>query len=292
MESFKDKSVVITGGASGVGKALAMRLGREGAKVIISDIEQDRLDAALAEIRDAGIDAKARRVDVSVRDEVFGLADEAFEHFGEVDCVFNNAGVGAGGGVTNWTISENAFRWGFDVNFFGPLYGIEAFVPRMLEQNKEGIISATSSGAGIVFPPSATPYCCTKAAVIALYETLSHQLQSMSSKLRAALLFPGPHVINSALMNSQRNLQDRYDDPTVRAGNGITDIPSFQAAMKMYIGHEVPLTEPEEFADYTHDALLDGKFWVMPMTDLNKDAIRKRFEEMLSETGPSIPKMM
>ena len=291
MDSFKDKATVITGAAAGVGKAIAQRLGREGAPLLLSDIEKDKLDAVIAELKEAGVDAEGVRVDVTERDEVFALADKAFEKFGKVHCVFNNAGVGGGGGLTNWTIPEKAFRWAFDVNYFGPFYGIQAFVPRMLEQNEEGIISATSSGAGIVFPPGAPAYNCSKAALTALYEMLSHQFQSMSAKLRAALLFPGPHVINSDLMNSQRNLQDKYDDPAVRAGNGITDIPSFQQAMKMFIGKEVPLTEPEEFADYVHDALLEGKFWVKPTNDVTKQAIRTRFEEMISETGPSIPKM-
>ena len=292
MESFKDKATVITGAASGVGKALARRLGREGAPLLIADIEEDKLANAVSELKDEGIDIEGARVDVSSRDSVFALADKAFDKFGKVHCVFSNAGVGAGGGATNWTIPEKAFRWGMDVNFFGPLYGIQAFAPRMLEQNEEGIISATSSGAGIVFPPTATAYSCTKSAVIALYETLSHQLQQMSSKLRAALLFPGPHVVNTDLMSSQRNLPDKYDDPAVRAGSGISDMDTFQQAMKMFIGHEVEITEPEDFADYAHDALLAGKFWVLPLTEKTQAAVRLRFEEMLSETGPSIPKMM
>ncbi|MEM9013699.1 MAG: SDR family NAD(P)-dependent oxidoreductase [Pseudomonadota bacterium] len=292
MDSFKDKATVITGAASGVGKALAERLGREGAPVLISDIEQDSLDTAVSELKDKGIDIEGMRVDVTERDDVFALADKAFEKFGKVHCVFNNAGVGAGGGALNWLVPEKAFRWGFDVNFYGPLYGIQAFVPRMLEQNEEGIISATSSGAGIVYPPSSVGYSCTKAALTTLFETLSHQFTQMSAKLRAALLFPGPHVINSNLMNSQRNLQDKYDDPIVRQGSGINDMESFQKTMKMFIGHEVPLTEPEEFADIAHDLLLDGKFWVMPMEQITKDAIRLRFEEMLSQTNPSIPKML
>lgn len=292
MQSFQDKNVVITGGASGVGKALAMRLGREGAQVLIADIEPEALDKALADIQAAGIRAHAHVVDVASRDQVFALADKAFSLFDEVDCVFNNAGVGGGGGATNWEVPEKAWRWAFEVNFFGPLYGIQAFVPRMLAQNKDAVIAATSSGAGLVFPPMAPAYCCSKSALISLYETLSHQLQMMSARLQVVLLFPGPHVINSALMNSQRNVQPEFADEKVLAGNGITDIPSFQKTMKMFLGHEVELTEPEEFADYTHDAILDGKFWVMPMTEVTRAALRLRVEEMLTETGPSIPKMM
>ena len=292
MDSFQDKVTVITGGASGVGRALAKRLGREGARLLITDIEIKALNTTIEELKDQGMDVEGRQLDVTDRDAVFSTADYAFEKFGEVDCVFNNAGVGAGGGATNWEIPEKAFRWGMEVNFFGPLYGVQAYVPRMLEQNKEGIISATASGAGIVFPPMAPAYCSAKAALVAQYETLSHQLQMMSAQLRVALLFPGPHVVNTALMNSQRNLPKEFEDETLRKGTGITDMDSFQEIMKSFLGHEVDITEPEDFADYAHDALLAGNFWIFPTTDLTKKAIQIRFEEMLNETSPSIPKMM
>ncbi len=291
MESFKNKNIVITGGASGVGRALAMRLGREGAHLLVTDIQNDSLDKTVQDLKAEGIEAEGKQLDVTKRDDVFTIADYAFEKFSPLDCVFNNAGVGAGGGAFNWEVPEEAFHWGMAVNFYGPLYGIQAFVPRMLEQDKEAIIAVTSSGAGVVFPQMAPAYCASKSAVIALYETLSHQLQLMGSKLRAAILFPGPHIVNTQLMNSQRNLLPEFDIPALREGSGITDLNSLQQVMKETIGHEVDITEAEEFADYTHDALLEGKFWVKPLTQMGKAAIRKRFEEMITETGPSIPTM-
>ena len=289
MESFKDKNVVITGAGSGVGKALAQRFAKDGANLLLADIEQDRVEGVA---RDIGSAAQATRLDVTDRDAVFAMADQAYERWGHVDAVFNNAGVGGGGGATNWVTPEKAYRWAFEVNFYGPLHGLHAFLPRMVERGEEAIISATSSGAGLVFPPMSHAYSASKAALIALWETTQHQLDMNSSRVRAALLFPGPHVVNSDLMNSQRNLQAEYDDPALRAGSGINSIQTFQASMKMMIGHEVELTEPADFADYAHDALLDDKFWVLPLTDKTKQAIRKRTEEMLTESHPTLPQMM
>ncbi|MDT0575192.1 SDR family NAD(P)-dependent oxidoreductase [Croceicoccus sp. F390] len=289
MDSFKNKNVVITGAGSGVGRALAHRFAREGANLLLADIEEDRVKSVADQIGDA---AEGMRLDVTDRAAVFAMADMAFGRWGHVDAVFNNAGVGGGGGATNWVTPEKAYRWAFEVNFFGPLHGLHAFLPRMVERGEEAIISATSSGAGIVFPPMSHAYSASKAALIALWETTQHQLDMNSSLVRAALLFPGPHVVNSDLMNSQRNLQAQYDDPALRAGSGINSIESFQATMKMVIGHEVDLTEPEDFADYVHDAVLDDKFWVLPLTDKTKQAIRLRTEEMLTQSHPTIPQMM
>ena len=137
MDNFKEKTVFITGAASGVGKCIAAKLGREGSKLLITDIEQVALDKTVSELKAENIDVEGRKLDVTSRDDVFAMADYAFEKFGEIDVVFNNAGVGAGAGATNWEVPEKAFRWGMEVNFYGPLYGIQAFVPRMLKQDKE-----------------------------------------------------------------------------------------------------------------------------------------------------------
>ena len=289
MDSFKDKNIVITGAGSGVGRALGLRFAKEGANLLLADVEEHRVMAVADEI---GSSAEGIQVDVTNRDAVFAMADHAYDKWGNVDAVFNNAGVGGGGGATNWVTPEKAYRWAFEVNFYGPLHGLHAFLPRMLERGEEAIISATSSGAGLVFPPMSHAYSASKAALIALWETTQHQLDMHSSLVRAALLFPGPHVVNSDLMNSQRNLQTEFDDPALRAGSGIDSIESFQAAMKMMIGHEVELTEPEDFADYVHDALLEDKFWVLPLTEKTKAAIRKRTEEILTQSHPTIPQMM
>lgn len=292
MKEFRSKVAVITGGASGVGLALAHRLAREGANVVLADIEQEALDAAVEGLRATGAKAIGQKTDVVRREEVEALADRAFAEWGAVHMVFNNAGVGGGGGPTIWESPEKAFRWAMDVNYFGPLNGVLTFMPRLIAQGGEALIAATSSGAGIVFPPSSPAYSSSKAALIALWEVLAYQLQMAQSPIKAALLFPGPHVVDTGLFGSHRNLQSDYDDPLVREGTGINDIASFQAVMKMFLGREVDITNPADFAEEVFQSLLRDEFYILPLTDQTKAAVRKRYEDMLERRQPAIPDMM
>jgi NAD(P)-dependent dehydrogenase (short-subunit alcohol dehydrogenase family) len=288
---FNDKVAVITGAASGVGKALSHRLAKAGAKIVLSDIEAGALDTAVAEINDGGGTAIGIVCDASKRDEVDALRDQAFAKWGKVHAVFNNAGVGGGGGPSIWTSPEKSFRWAMDVNFFGPLNGILSFLPRMFEQNEGGLMAATSSGAGIVFPPNSPAYSASKSALIALMEILQFQLDMVQSDIKAAILFPGPHVVDTNLFGSHRNLQKDYDDPIIRAGGGIDDMETFQIVMKQFIGREVETTDPKDFAEEVYTSLLRDDFYILPLTDVTKDAVRKRFDDMLERRHPVVPQM-
>src|SRR5258706_14371484 len=211
MKDFKDKVAVITGGASGVGRSLAHRFAREGARIVVADIEQQALDATVEALRASGAQAIGHVTDVAKRESVESLADRAFAEWGRVDMVFNNAGVGGGGAATIQDTPEKAFRWAMDVNFFGPLHGIQVFMPRLIAQGGEALVAATSSGAGLVFPPNSAAYSASKSALIALMEVFAYQLQMAGSSIRAAIVFPGPHVVDTNLFGSHRNLQAEYD---------------------------------------------------------------------------------
>ena len=291
MKDFKGKAAVITGSASGVGLALAERLAREGCNVALADIEAPALEAAVARVKALGVDAIGVRTDVSKADQVEALAQKSFDHFGEVHLVFNNAGVGGGGAMTIWDTDVSAFRWAFDVNFYGVLNGINAFAPRLLRQNKEAVLSATSSGAGLIFPPNGPAYSASKAAVIALMEILSFQLMMAGSPVKAACLFPGPYVVDTNLFNSQRNAPEEYKNNN-QLGGGITSMESFQQAMEQMIGRRVETTQPEEFAEYVFAALQRDEFWIMPLNDRTAKALRDRFEGMIDKTNPMIADML
>jgi NAD(P)-dependent dehydrogenase (short-subunit alcohol dehydrogenase family) len=291
MKDFKGKTAVITGAASGVGLALAERLGREGARIVLADIEIGALDAAVARVKSGGVDAIGVKTDVTKADQVEALAEKSFSHYGEVDMVFNNAGVGGGGAMTIWDTDVSAFKWAFDVNFYGVLNGINAFAPRLLKQNKEAVLAATSSGAGLIFPPNSPAYSASKAAVIALMEILSFQLMMSGSPVKAACLFPGPYVVDTNLFNSQRNAPAEFKS-NAQLGGGITSMESFQQVMEQMIGRRVETTQPSEFADYVFGALQRDEFWIMPMHDRTEKALRDRFEGMITKTNPMIADML
>ena len=291
MQNVQGKVAVITGAASGVGKHLALRLAKAGAKLVLADIEADALNAAVEDVKASGAEVIGHVTDVAHREAVDSLRDRAFGHFGKVHLLFNNAGIGGNGGPTAWETTEKAFRWAMDVNFFGPLNGILSFMPRLIAQDEEVLVAATSSAAGIIFPPAAPAYSASKAALVALMEVMGMQLMLAGSKVQAAILFPGPNVVETRLFSSHRNLQPEYADPVIAAGSGVNDAAQFQAMMKQFLGRDVELTQPEDFAEEAYQSILRGDFYILPLNENTKAAIRKRTEDMIERRPLSIPDM-
>jgi len=172
---FTGKVAVITGGASGIGFALAQALGREGAKLVIADIEAGALEASVRRLGEAGCDAIGVRTDVGDRASVQALADRAWERFGAVHVLANNAGVATFGPTQ--AASHEDWLWSMRVNLWGPIHGVEAFVPRMVEQGAGGHVLFTASFAGLVPNRELGPYNVTKAGVVALAESLRKDLR-------------------------------------------------------------------------------------------------------------------
>lgn len=170
MQDFRDKVAVITGGASGIGLAVAEALGKEGAKLVLADIEQGALDRAVASLRGKGVTVEGVRTDVGDRASVQVLADRAWAAFGAVHIVMNNAGVVVFGPTQEMTNAD--WEWSIRVNQWGAIYGVEAFVPRMIAQGQGGHVLFTASFAGLVPNRELGPYNVTKAAVVALAESL------------------------------------------------------------------------------------------------------------------------
>ncbi|MEZ5237001.1 MAG: SDR family NAD(P)-dependent oxidoreductase [Acidimicrobiales bacterium] len=170
MEQLRGRTAVITGGASGIGLATARLLVAEGVSLVLTDIEQGPLDAACAELGAVGVVA-----DVSDLAAVQTLADTAFERFGRVDILFNNAGVAVGGPIAEMTHAD--WRWVIDVDLWGPIHGVEAFLPRMIAQGGGGHVLFTASFAGLVPNVGLGPYCVAKYGVVALAEVLQKELR-------------------------------------------------------------------------------------------------------------------
>ncbi len=284
MRDFRDRVAVITGGASGVGRALGVRLATEGARVVLADIDQARLDATAAEIAaDTGAQVVGIKVDVTKAESVDALADAVYDRFGAAHLVFNNAGVGLGEAQrTFWDLPVNDWHWGFDVNVFGVVYGIRSFVPRMLAGGEEGVIINTSSGnGGLRSLPNTPIYAASKAAVTSMSEVLHQQFLREGDKLRAAVLFPGPHVVNTSILASKRNRPDGY-------GAADDNKPAYETMEDLVrtTGLKMALTEPEEVAAFALEGVREGRFWLLPESAENDTKLRERMDNILERSNP------
>ena len=196
---------VVTGGAGGIGKGIVRALLAKGATVVIADVEEPALDVAVTQMTGLGA-VEGVLCDVSDFDSVVALADQVFAVHGHCNLLFNNAGVGAGGGGRAWDHEPNDWKWCFGVNVFGTANGVMAFVPRMIESGQPGQVVNTSSGDGGFAPvPMASVYASSKAAVSCLTEALHHQLVTDGTRLGASVFYPSGGLMNTGLFNSHRN---------------------------------------------------------------------------------------
>ena len=201
MKEFKGKVAVITGAASGIGRAVAERCVGEGMKIVLADIDEANLAKAETELKTPGGTVLAVRTDVSKRSDVERLARRALDAFGQVHLLFNNAGVGAGGAP--WEATWNDWEWVIGVNLWGVIYGVKVFTPLMLAQNTECHIINTSSAAGLTVGGATAPYAVTKHAVVALSESLYLTLQRRNSLVKVSVLCPG--LVRTNIVDAERN---------------------------------------------------------------------------------------
>jgi NAD(P)-dependent dehydrogenase (short-subunit alcohol dehydrogenase family) len=224
---FQAKVAVITGAASGVGKALARMLLDRGASVIAADVEQHALDNAVGELQGRGKgEAIGVTCDVTDYTSVEALAERTFTQFGKANLVFNNAGVGSPQAKV-WETTPNDWRWVTEVNLYGVAHGCMAFAPRMIESGEPGYIVNTTSGDGAIAPlPGASVYAASKAGVAITTECLARNLDEVGANIRAGLLFPsGRGLISTGLWTADRNRPEKWArererpplDPSVEA---------------------------------------------------------------------------
>ena len=200
MKALKGRVAVVTGGGSGLGRAMALHFAREGMHVAIADIEQASLDPVVAELRALGVKAIGVRTDVSKGEEVDALANRVVADLGGVHVVCNNAGVSPMG--LAWENSLADWQWMLGVNLWGVIHGVRAFTPLLLAQD-EGHIVNTASVAGLINPPNSAMYNVTKHAVVALTETLFHDLGERGSKVGCSVLCPA--YVPTGIADSERN---------------------------------------------------------------------------------------
>jgi NAD(P)-dependent dehydrogenase (short-subunit alcohol dehydrogenase family) len=201
VERFEGRTAVVTGAASGIGRALAVRFGELGMKVVLADIEEPRLAEAVEVLWSSGVDALPVVTDVSSADSVDALAAGARAAYGNIHVLCNNAGVGGGGMIASLTLAD--WQWVLGVNLWGVVHGLRSFLPAMLASGEEGHVVNTASIAGLVAGPMNAPYNASKSAVVAITEGLHAELAMTGAALGASVLCPG--FVNTDIADAARN---------------------------------------------------------------------------------------
>jgi NAD(P)-dependent dehydrogenase (short-subunit alcohol dehydrogenase family) len=281
MRELRGKVAVVTGGASGIGRAMAERFGAEGMKIVLADIESGPLEKTRDEMARGGVEVIAVRTDVSRREEVEALAHRTFEAFGTAHIVCNNAGVASAGG-TAWQFSQADWEWTLGVNLWGVIHGVRAFVPRLVEQG-EGHVINTASIAGLVAMPGMAPYCVTKSAVVALSESLHHDLAATAGgKVKVSVLCPA--WVKTKISESERNRPPSTRTAPVAAGAARGRELTIAAAVRMAVASGIP---PEVVAEKVLYAVAHDRFWIVTHTKTKK-MIEKRMRGILDDENPTV----
>jgi NAD(P)-dependent dehydrogenase (short-subunit alcohol dehydrogenase family) len=274
MDDFAGRVAVVTGGASGIGLALAQRFGAEGMRVVVGDIEQEALAAAVAGLEADGVDVLGVECDVSDAEQMQALAAAALDRYGAVHVFCNNAGVGTGG--LSYEAPIETWRWVLDVNLWGPIHGVRTFVP-ILMRNEDAHIVNTASVAGLVAPAFMGPYNVAKHGVVALSETLFHELAMAGSGVKVHVLCPG--WVNTRIAEAERNRPDRYS-AAAETDTGLTDVLRGFLAAGM---------DPAEVAGKVVDALRANRFWILTHdSDAWMRAITQLHESVRTQSNPEM----
>jgi len=272
MKEFEGKTAVVTGAASGIGYALAERFAVEKMNVVLADIEQDALDTAVAKISDLGIEAVGIAVDVMDKNSVQSLAKKSIDAFGNIHILCNNAGVAPPAlDEPIWDHEQNAWDWVMGVNFYGVLYGLQSFVPHMLEHKEEGHVLNTVSLAGILGLEGS--YGVSKFATLALSEGLFQSLKKINSKIGASALCPG--FVATNIIESERN---RPESLTTEKKSNFLMKQLASAVLKRG-------KKPSEIADRTIEGIQAGSFYILPHP-VYDEMIKERYERILARTEP------
>ncbi|MEZ4619382.1 MAG: SDR family NAD(P)-dependent oxidoreductase [Caldilineaceae bacterium] len=267
MNELVGKVSVITGAASGIGRALAERCAEQRMKVVLADVEVAALEEVEDALRAQGADLLAVPTDVSDADSVTALADKTLDHFGAIHLLCNNAGVGVGGPI--WEASVADWEWVLGVNLWGVIHGVRTFVPHMLQQNEPCHIVNTASIAGLVSTPGLGVYNVTKHGVVTFSETLYQELQARDSQIGVSVLCPG--WVKTRIGESARNRPGAVQQvPTRLGGDGIAKAiaegldPTAVAALVLSAVCEkrfYVLTHPDmlPFVEQRHEDIQQGR---------------------------------
>jgi len=276
IEDYQGRVAVITGGASGIGKAIAQRACAKGMKVVISDVEEDALVETEEELRTRYRDVISVVADVSKLNDIEALAQKTIDAYGSVHLLCNNAGIGATRSILQSTLRD--YQWVLDVDLWGVIYGMSTFLPIMLKQNDDGHIVNTSSGAGVT--PSNAAYGIAKCGVTALSEMCALELKAIEAKVGVSALVPG--IVNTNIITSGRNRPDELKNPDV------TLSPEAMKRMQQMMegvkeAYHGPLAMlPGTVADIMFHGIENNALYIF--TDLaDEEGVKSRTEQLLRD---------
>jgi NAD(P)-dependent dehydrogenase (short-subunit alcohol dehydrogenase family) len=275
MRELAGKTAFVTGGASGIGFALGRAFAEAGMKVMLADIETDALAAAVRSLHDVGPDIRGVICDVADPTSVERAAKAAYDAFGKVHVVCNNAGVAAAGGIDN--ISLDNWRWVLDVNLFGVLYGIRTFLPHIREHGEGGHFVNTASMAGMNGGLGFSPYVASKFAVVGMSEGLATQLKPHG--IGVTVLCPG--FVRTRIGESGRNRPERY---------GATQTPDPQSPAGLLLAQIAARLEagldPADVAARVVAAIREDELYVFTHPEM-RDDVKERFAGIIAAMDKS-----
>ena len=280
MHDLNGRTAVITGAASGIGLALAHRLGAAGMNLVLGDLERSTLDAAVAELTDAGFPVAATELDVSDLDQVIAFESFSRESFGNVHLLCNNAGVGAGGPVHDLD-NLDLWKWTIDIDLWGVIYGCKVFLSNMIDHGEAAHVVNTASMAGHLSIPMMGPYSIAKYGVVALSETMSKEMQMLKTNVGVSVLCPA--FVDTNIATSDRNL------PTeIRAAHNMPSPGSMPSRTQSKIEQMVAAGIPtSDVAVAVHDAVIEDRFWILTHPETRQE-VTDRAQQIVEGINPTL----
>jgi NAD(P)-dependent dehydrogenase (short-subunit alcohol dehydrogenase family) len=278
MKIFKNRVAVVTGAASGIGRGMAETFIEAGMKVVLADVDEVKLKNTFKTFQDSGAEVLCVHTDVSKPDQVEKLANETMDAFGAVHVLCNNAGVGFGG-RHSWEIPFECWSWVLGVNLMGVIHGVHYFMPIMLEQAEAHIVN-TSSIAGLLSNAINIPYGVSKHGVVALTESLHHELQMLGASVKVSVLCPG--TVNTDIMDSS----ERNRPPDIPAPPQLSEEAAvFRDAYKTWIEQGL---DPKAVGRQVLEAIKEERLYIMTTNDFDQN-IEQRMKDILARKNLAPP---
>lgn len=259
---------------------MAHRFGSAGMNLVLGDLETDALSAATTDLTDAGYSVASMELDVSDLDQIKAFEAFARESFGNVHVLCNNAGVGAGGPVSDLD-NIDLWKWTIDIDLWGVIYGCKVFLSGMIEHGEPAHIVNTASMAGHISNPMMGPYNIAKYGVVALSETMAKEMQMAKTKVGVSVLCPA--FVDTKIASSDRNLPDEIRQAHDMPGPGAEPSPT-QRIIEELVASGIPTSD---VADAVHDAVVNDSFWILTHPETNP-AITERARQIVEGVNPSL----